>query len=109
MLKITTLTIAAFGLAAVSAAAATLNFSVVVTGTPSTSISCPLAASYVAPLAPGTVICPITVSPTGWTGLLSLSGTGASVFQVDSTGTHVVVGPTAVADGTYSMTLSSTP
>jgi hypothetical protein len=112
VLKILALTAAAFVAAASAASAATLNLSIVVLGTSptiSTGITCPLAATYPGPLAPGTVICPITVTPAGWAGAVTLTGTGASLFMVDAAGAHVVVGPAAVPAGTYALTMTSTP
>jgi hypothetical protein len=61
----------------------------------------------VPPLAAGTVICPITIAPSGWSGALTLSGTNASSFALS--GTNLVVGSTALGTGTYAVTITATP
>jgi len=73
----------------------------------STSITCPLAASFTAPLAVGATICTIAVSPSNWTGTLALSGPGANNFAVS--GRTLIVYPAVLNAGTYSVTITGTP
>ena len=94
-----------------SAEAATLSLTVVVNGPASTAIACPIPATFTAPLAAGTVICPITVTPSNWSGTLSLSGPNASAFAISSGGTqNLVVGSAAItAAGNLSVTINAAP
>ena len=89
------------------AQAATTSLSIVINSPASTSVTCPLASSYTAPLAAGSTICTISVAPAGWSGALALSGTNASSFALS--GSSLVVGSTALAAGTYSVTITATP
>ncbi|MGH7158830.1 MAG: hypothetical protein ACREFS_01965 [Acetobacteraceae bacterium] len=111
---------AATGIAAVAlgmlssggvANASTVTLSIVINSSASTSVTCSPASGFVSPLAGGTEICPITVAPTGWSGSLSLSGTNASDFAIASgtSGQELVVGSTALAAGSYSVTITATP
>lgn len=85
----------------------TSTFTIVINGPLSTSITCTPSA-LTAPVAPGTIICPLVVSPTGWSGLFSpLTGANASSFSLS--GSNLVVGSTALAAGSYSVTVTATP
>lgn len=90
-----------------NAASTSLSITVVTSGVPSTAVSCPLAPLYSAPLAIGSQICAITVTPSNWTGTLTLSGTNASSFALS--GTNLVVDGTALVAGTYAVTITATP
>jgi len=91
-----------------STGGASVSLSVVVSPTSvvSTGITCPLS-TYVAPLAAGSTICTITVSPSNWSGSLALSGTDASDFAIN--GGKLVVGSTSLPVGTYPTTFTATP
>jgi hypothetical protein len=86
--------------------AATTTLSIIINSPTSTTVTCPLT-TYTAPLAAGSVICPIAVAPSGWSGALALSGTSASSFALSAS--NLVVGSTALQAGTYSVTISATP
>jgi hypothetical protein len=106
--------IAAILLAAASAHAkgASLSLTIVINGPASTSITCPITATFTAPVAAGTVICPITVAPSGWSGTLALSGTNAGSFAISSGtgGQQLVVGSAAITTaGTETLTITATP
>jgi hypothetical protein len=88
------------------AEAATTTLSIIINSPTSTTVTCPMTA-YTAPLAAGSVICPITVAPSGWSGALALSGASASSFALSAS--NLVVGSTALQTGTYSVTLTATP
>jgi hypothetical protein len=95
-----------FGVA--MAEAAQVQLSIVFQGSPSTSITCPIAGPFTVPVAAGTQICAITVAPAGWQGALTLSGADAAAFAIS--GSNLVVGPTAItAAGTKSVTLTAAP
>jgi hypothetical protein len=86
--------------------AATTTLSIIINSPTSTTVTCPMTA-YTAPLAAGSVICPITVAPSGWSGALTLSGAGASSFALSAS--KLVVGSTALQPGMYSVTITATP
>jgi hypothetical protein len=90
--------------------ASTVTLSIVINSPPSTAVTCPLG-TYVAPLAAGSLICPITVAPSGWSGALALSGTNASSFAINTVSgvQQLVVGASALNAGTYSVTITATP
>lgn len=94
-------------LASTQVNAATTSLSIIINSQPSTAVSCPLQSSYTAPVAPGTIICPITVTPSGWSGALTLSGANSGSFALS--GSNLVVGATALGVGTYTVTITSTP
>jgi hypothetical protein len=109
MLKIATRLVAfVFGVAlATNSWSASTTLSIIINSPPSVSVSCPLASSYTAPLAAGANICTVAVSPDGWSGALSLSGTDAADFTLN--GTALNVGSTALGAGSYSVTINATP
>ncbi len=86
--------------------AATTTLSIIINSPTSTTVTCPMT-TYTAPLAAGSVICPITVAPSGWSGALALSGASASSFALSAS--KLVVGSTALQPGTYSITIIATP
>ena len=73
----------AFG-APSAADAASVVVNVIVNSVPSTAVTCTPVAPLAFPVAAGTAICPITVSPTGWSGTVTLSDT--THFQTDTVG-----------------------
>ena len=102
------------GLAAVSvcgfagpADAASTQLSIIVGGAASTSVACAVSTTLTAPVAAGTVICPIAVVPSGWTGVFTLSGANAASFALS--GSTLVVGASPLAAGSYSVTITATP
>ncbi len=86
--------------------AATTTLSIIINSPTSTTVTCPMS-TYTAPLAAGSVICPITVAPGGWSGALTLSGASASSFALSAS--NLVVGSTALQPGTYSVMITATP
>lgn len=94
-------------LLASAAHAARTTLSIVINGPASTVVSCPLAATYTAPLSAGSVVCAIGISPSSWSGVLALSGTSAGSFALS--GQQLVVGSTALPAGSYSVTITATP
>lgn len=113
--------VAATLFASVAANAATITFAPFNVTVTSTGISCPLPASLPAPVAAGTVLCTFTVTPAGWSGVLS-APTGASdsarfVTVVSGSNTVLEVGATALtalgsaaSSNTYNIgTVTSTP
>jgi hypothetical protein len=97
------LSVALFG---ARADAATTTLSIIINSPTSTTVTCPMT-TYTAPLAAGSLICPITVAPGGWSGALSLSGANASSFALSAS--NLVVGSTALQPGTYSVMITATP
>lgn len=76
--------------------------SVVVTSPPSTAISCAaVAASYPAPMAVGTIAFNCSVSPSTWTGAVSISGSQFGVTALVGNKFNVSVIGAALAAGTY--------
>ena len=90
-----------------SAHAASTQLSIIVGGTGSTSVACTPLTTLTAPVAAGTLICPIAVVPSGWTGVFTLSGANATSFALS--GSTLVVGATPLAAGSYSVTITATP
>lgn len=103
---------AALCLAALPARSASLTLpSVTVTTSASTSIACvPTAASYPAPLAVGSIVFTCSVQPAGWSGAVSISGSGFGVTSLSGAGFNVAVVGSALAAGSYAPgTLTSSP
>jgi opacity protein-like surface antigen len=92
---------------AAAADAATATLSIIINSSPSATIACTPPPTLTAPLAVGAVVCPITITPAGWSGAIALSGTNASSFAL--AGSNLVVGAAALPAGAYSVTLTSTP
>lgn len=96
-----------------SAWAANQQLSIVITSPPSTATNCTIAypsgqTSFVEPVAPGTVIANCSVSPSTWSGVITLSGADASVFALS--GEDLIVGTSAITVArTYNITVTSTP
>ncbi len=86
--------------------AATATLSIIINSPTSTTVTCPMT-TYTAPLAAASVVCPITIAPAGWSGALTLSGTNSSSFALS--GGNLVVGASALASGSYSVTITATP
>lgn len=87
---------------------ATTNVTITVNSPASTSVTFTASqSSWTAPVAPATVIGSMAVGPAGWGGTLSLSGSNASSFAV--AGSDLVVGSTALAAGSYSLTITASP
>lgn len=98
--------------------AATTNMMISITGPPATSISCPVnypagQTGFPAPVAPGTLMATCTVSPTGWSGSLSIGGPDASYFALSSatvSTVSVTVGAAAITQPrVYSITVTASP
>lgn len=87
--------------------AATATLSIIINSSPSATVACTPPTTLVAPLAVGAVVCPITITPAGWSGALALSGTNAASFAL--AGSNLVVGSAALPAGAYSVTITSTP
>jgi hypothetical protein len=84
--------------------AAVASITITVAGPASTSVTCaPVAAGGAA----NSVVCPIAVLPSGWAGSLTLSGPDVAKFAIS--GSNLVVGATALAAGTYNVTITSAP
>lgn len=90
----------------IAANAATTTLSIVINSPASTGVTCS-PGTLTAPLAAGFVVCPITIAPSGWSGALALSGSNASSFALS--GSNLIVGPTSLSAGTYSVTITATP
>lgn len=90
-----------------AALAAVTSITITVSSPPSTSVTCTPVATFTGTAAVGATVCPIAVLPAGWSGSLTLSGTDAAKFSV--AGSNLVVGSTALAVGTYSVTITSAP
>jgi hypothetical protein len=86
--------------------ATTTTLSIIINSPTSTTVTCPMT-TYTAPLAAGSVICPITVALSGWSGALALSGANASSFALSAS--KLVVASAALPAGTYSITITATP
>jgi hypothetical protein len=86
--------------------AATTTLSIIINSPTSTTVTCPMT-TYTAPLAAGSVVCPITIAPAGWSGALALSGPNAGSFALSAS--NLVVGAAALQPGTYSVTITGTP
>jgi hypothetical protein len=97
------LSLALFG---ARADAATTTLSIIINSPTSTTVTCPMT-TYTAPLAAGSVICPIAVAPSGWSGALALSGANAGSFALSAS--NLVVGSTALQPGTYTVVITATP
>lgn len=113
MRKLLLAAVAALALAAPLAAnAATVNFAIVFSEAPSTSVSCTPVSGLTVPVPAGTEVATCTVAPSAWTGSLGLSGTGAAAFVVGGSAPNftVNVGSTAYSTvGTVNLTATSTP
>lgn len=87
-----------------------VNVSIVVTSPVSTGVVFnPSAASLVSPVAAGTNLGKFVVSPSNWTGTLTLSGADAALFALD-TNLDLLVGTAALsAVRTYNVTATAAP
>lgn len=84
----------------------------VVNGPNATGGSCLAAGAFISPVAPGTVICPITITPSTWSGTLTLGGADASLVAIASSGSgnNLVVGSTALTQNrSYAITITASP
>ncbi len=117
-----TLLVGLFSLVAASAfAASSTNVTLTVNSGNATAVGCGggvtgLGNVVLAPMAAGSLVCNITVTPTYWTGGnagLSLTGANASSFVIGpASGSYVgqlLVGATPLAAGTYSVTINANP
>ena len=86
---------------------ASANITVTVNPPNSTGITCN-PASFTGSAPAGSIVCPITVAPSGWSGSLALSGANAALFVITSA-PALAVGSTALGPGTYNVTLTATP
>jgi len=95
-----------------NAATLTLPSFTVPAGPVSTGITCsPISNTLSTPVAPGTVLTSCTVAPASWIGAVSLStGPQFGVANLNGNTFNVIVGPIALAAGTYNPgTLQSVP
>lgn len=107
--------LAAFGAAValgawVAADAASVNVTVSVGDPTSTAVTCTPGA-LTAPVAAGTTVCAISVTPSAWAsppGTLTLSGTNAADFAINGTNLVVASGVTLSA-GSYTINVTATP
>lgn len=60
-----------------------------------------------APVAPGTALYSILVSPTTWSGSIALSGANAASFAISNG--DIVVGSSPLEGGSYAVTVTATP
>jgi hypothetical protein len=95
--------------------AASVNEIVVLNGAPATAVSCapnPLP-TFTAPLAAGTVLCSITVTPSTWSGTIALSGSNATAFTLlqPSPGVYnlAVGSPGLATPGSYNVIVTASP
>jgi hypothetical protein len=98
--------------ASAPADAATMALTIVINSPASASITCPVAGTFTSPVPAGTVICPITVAPSNWSGTLSLGGTNAGAFAIaaGASGQTVVVGSAPLTTpGSLSVTINAAP
>ena len=82
------------------------NLSIVINSPRSTQIFCPLSTNTV-PLADGSYIYTISVTPSGWPGALILTGADPGSFALQ--GTNLVVGSTGLGAGTHPVMITATP
>lgn len=100
-------TVALF-LAPVPAFAANITVSIVFNGPASTAVSCNAGGPFTVPVAAGTRVASCAVSPSNWSGALTLSGSQAANFAMS--GTNIVVGANAITTpGTVTLTVTATP
>jgi opacity protein-like surface antigen len=95
-----------------AAQAADTTLTITLTSPSSTSITCGSATSYTfpAPVPAGTVICGITVQPSGWQGAFSLTQSGPQDNAFAISGANLVVGSQALTtSGNYSVSLTASP
>lgn len=97
-------------LAAGAAHAASTTFNFVINSGPSTAVTCtiPPDTQFIAPLAPGTVICAIVVTPASWSGQISQTDPTLAIAS-STNGSNLVVGSTALPVGPHSGTITTTP
>lgn len=101
---------AAAALLPLAAHAASVNVTVSVGDPTSTAVACSPGA-LTAPVAAGTTICTVSVTPSGWVappGTLTLSGANAADFSVSGMNLVVASGVTLQA-GSYAVTVTATP
>lgn len=97
---------------AVAACAATLTIpSFTVTSAPSTAITCSaISSSLQAPVAAGTVLTACTVTPSTWTGVVTVNDSRFLAANLSGNAFNLSVGSTPLAAGTYSgITVTSSP
>jgi hypothetical protein len=100
------------GLAIAPAQAADTTLTITLTSQASTAITCGASSNYTlaAPLAAGTVICGISVMPSGWQGAFTLTQSGPQSNAFAISGTNLVVGGQALTvAGSYAISLTATP
>jgi hypothetical protein len=102
-----------FALVPAARAQTATNLSIVIQSAPSTALSCPInypsgKTSFAAPVAAGTLIATCSVTPSGWSGVLTLSGPDKESFALS--GFNLNVGAAALTNAkTYSVTVTATP
>jgi hypothetical protein len=102
-----------FALVPTARAQTATNLSIVIQSAPSTALSCPInyptgKTYFTAPVAAGTLIATCSVTPSGWSGALTLSGPDAASFALS--GLNLSVGTAALTNAkTYLVTVTATP
>ena len=108
--KFTAAAFAASMMLTTAAYAASVVVTGIITGQPSTSVTCaPVASPLMFPLAPNTLICPISVQPTGWSGVVTVSDTVHFATANIGGSLSLVSGPTSPPVGPFSVTVTTTP
>lgn len=87
---------------------ASAAISLTVAAIDATSVTYTPPGALTGPLVAGYNLGPIVVGPPGWIGTLSLTGTDAAKFTI-SANNNLIVGPAALAAGSYSFSIVATP
>ena len=89
---------------------ATTTFTIVISGTASTSVTVTPVANLVAPVAAGAKLADIAVQPAGWTGGITIDGPDASKMRVaGASPNYIIEAAQQLAAGSYSGTVTTTP
>ncbi len=101
------------GMVAESASAATTKLSIVINSPASTAINCTInypsgQSSFAAPIAANSLVATCAVTPSTWSGALTLSGADAGFFALS--GTNLDAGAAAITQArAYNVTITATP
>lgn len=76
-----------------------------------TAVTCMPPSNLLTPVAPGTVLAPIVVTPPSWVGTASLSGANASSFVIGGVAPNLTlnVGAAPLGDGAFEVVVTVTP
>lgn len=84
------------------------TFTIVVTSSPSTSITfTPSGAQLVAPVPQNTLVGSVVVQPSNWSGVITISGADAAFFSMS--GLNVVTAQQLTEVRSYTATLTASP